>query len=77
MLSLIQVLQSKGMLEYIIRGANEGGEGGVTPPIISTPGPSCNLMGISRSRSGPVCIEFLFITPLAASSSVCALIYLL
>ena len=45
--------------------------GGVShPPIISTPGPSCNLMGISRSRSGPVCIEFLFITPLAESSSV-------
>ena len=32
--------------------------GGVTPPIISTSGPSYNLMGISRSRSGPVCIEF-------------------
>ena len=45
------------------------------PPIISTPGPSCNLMGISRSRSGPVCIEFLFITPLAESSSVGAVIY--
>ena len=44
------------------------------PPIISTPGPSCNLMGISRSRSGPVCIEFLFITPLAESSSVGAVI---
>ena len=44
------------------------------PPIISTPGPSCNLMGISRSRSGPVCIEFLFITPLAESSSVSAVI---
>ena len=46
-----------------------------TPPIISTPGPSCNLMGISRSRSGPVCIKFLFITPLAESSSVGAVIY--
>ena len=31
-------------------------------PIISTPGPSCNFMGRSRSRSGPVCIELLFIT---------------
>ena len=41
-----------------------------TPPIISTPGPSCNLMGRSRSRSEPVCIKFLFITPLADSSSV-------
>ena len=51
------------------------GWGGVTPPIISTPGPSCNLMGISRSRSGPVCIEFLFITPITDSSSVGALIY--
>ena len=51
-----------------------GGVGGVTPPIISTPDPSCNLMGISRSRSGPVCIEFLFITPLAESSSVGAVI---
>ena len=40
------------------------------PPIISTPGPSCNLMGRSWSRSGPVCIKFLFITPLADSSSV-------
>ena len=46
--------------------------GGVShPPIISTPGPSCNLMGRSRSRSGPVCIEFL----LADSSSVGAVIY--
>ena len=56
-----------------------GGVGGGVrhPPIISTPGPSCNLMGISRSRSGPVCIEFLFITPLAESSSVGAVIYLL
>ena len=45
------------------------------PPIISTPGPSCNLMGRSRSRSGPVCIEFLFITLLADSSSVGAVIY--
>ena len=45
------------------------------PPIISTPGPSCNLMGRSRSRSGPVCIQFLFITPLADSSSVGAVIY--
>ena len=53
------------------RGANEGGVGGChTPPIISTPGPSCNLMGRSRSRSGPVCIKFLFITPLTDSSSV-------
>ena len=59
------------------RGADEGGVGGVTPPIFSTPGPSCNLMGISRSRSGPACIEFLFITPLAESSSVGAVIYLL
>ena len=48
-----------------------------TPPIFSTPGPSCTLMGISRSRSGPVCIEFLFITPLAESSSDGAVIYLL
>ena len=48
--------------------------GGVTPPIFSTPGPSCNLMGISRSRSGPVCIECLFITPLAESRSVGAVI---
>ena len=46
------------------------------PSIVSTPGPSYNLMGISRSRSGPVCIEFLFITPLAESSSVGAVIYL-
>ena len=46
-----------------------------TPPIISTPGPSCNLMGRSRSRSGPVCIEFLFITLLADGSSVGAVIY--
>ena len=45
------------------------------PPIISTPGPSCNLMGRSRSRSGPVCIEFLFITLLPDSSSVGAVIY--
>ena len=50
------------------------GCGGVTPPITSAPGPSGNLMGISRSRSGPVCIEFLFITPLAESSSVGAVI---
>ena len=50
---------------------------GVTPPIISTPGPSCNLMGRSRSRSGPVFIEFLFITPLAGSSSVGASMYFL
>ena len=47
------------------------------PPIISTPGPSCNLMGINRSRSGPVCIEFLFITHLAESRSVGAVMYLL
>ena len=47
------------------------------PPIISTSGPSCNLMGISRSHSGPVCIEFLFITHLAESSSVGAVMYLL
>ena len=46
-----------------------------TPPIISTPGPSCNLMGRSRSRSVPVCIEFLFITPLANSNSVGGVIY--
>ena len=46
------------------------GGGCHTPPIISTPGPSCNLMGRSRSRSEPVCIKFLFITPLADSSSV-------
>ena len=45
------------------------------PPIISTLGPSCNLMGRSRSRSGPVCIEFLLITPLADRSSVGAVIY--
>ena len=51
------------------------GHGGVTPPIISTPGPSCNLMGRSRSLSGPVYIEFLFITPLADSSSVGAVMY--
>ena len=62
---------------YGLSGAQMRGCGGVTPPIISTPGPSCNLMGISRSRSGPVRIEFLFITPLAASSSVGAVIYLL
>ena len=43
--------------------------------MISTPGPSCNLMGRSQSRSGPVCIEFLFITPLADSSSIGAVIY--
>ena len=48
-----------------------------TTPIFSKPGPSCNLMGIRRSRSGPVRIEFLFITPLAASSSVGAVIYFL
>ena len=60
-----------------VQGRKRGGCGGVTPPIISTPGPSCNLMGTSRSRSGPVCIEFLFITPLAESSSVGAVIYLL
>ena len=64
-------------MKAIPRGANEGGVGVSHPPIISTPGPSCNLMGISRSRSWPVCIEFLFITPLAASSSVGAVIYLL
>ena len=59
-------------------GAQMRGVWGVShPPIFSTPGPSCNLMGISRSRSGPVCIEFLFITPLAESSSVGAVIYLL
>ena len=65
-------------MKITLRGANEGGcgGGGVTPPpIISTPGPSCNLMGRSRSRSGPVCIEFLFITLLADSSSVGAVIY--
>ena len=56
------------------RGANEGVWGVSHPPIISTPGPSCNLMGISRSRSGPVYIEFLFMTPLAESSSVGAVI---
>ena len=56
------------------RGANEGSVGGVTPPIISTAGPSCNLMGRSRSRSGPGCIEFLFMTPLADSSSIGAVI---
>ena len=50
-------------------GAQMRGCGGVTPPIISTPGPSYNLMGRSRSRSEPVCIKFLFITPLADSSS--------
>ena len=50
------------MGESASRGANEGG-GGATPPILSTPGPSCNLMGRSRSFSGPVCIEFLFIIP--------------
>ena len=60
-----------------MQGRKGGGCGGVTPPIVSTPGPSCNLMGISRSRSGPVCMEFLFITPLAESSSVGAVIYLL
>ena len=59
----------------VIRGANEGGVGVSHPPIVSAPGPSCNLMGISRSRSGPVCIEFLSITPLAESSSVGAVIY--
>ena len=57
------------------RGANEGVWGVSHPPIISTPGPSCNLMESSRSRSWPVCIEFLFITPLADSSSVGAVIY--
>ena len=61
----------------VFRGANEGGVGVSHPPIFSTPGPSCNLMGISRSRSGPVCIKFLFVTPLAESSSVGAVIYLL
>ena len=56
-------------------GAQMRGVWGVShPPIISAPGPSCNLMEISRSRSGPVCIEFLFITPLAKSSSVGAVI---
>ena len=62
----------KFLLSIVLRGANEGGVGGchTPPPIISTPGPSCNLMGRSRSRSGPVCIKFLFITPLAYSSSV-------
>ena len=63
------------LLPIEIRGANEGSVGGVTSPIISTPGPSCNLMGRSRSRSGPVYIEFLFITPLADSSSVGDVIY--
>ena len=59
----------------VLSGAQMRGCGGVShPPIISTPGPSCNLMGRSRSRSGPVCIEFLFITPLAESSSVGAVI---
>ena len=57
------------------RGANEGMWGVSHPPIISTPGPNCNLMERSRSRSGPVCIEFLFITPLADSSSVGTVIY--
>ena len=66
-----------GIVSNAIRGANEGGVGVSHPPIISTPGPSCNLMGISRSRSGPVCIEFVFITPIAASSSVGAVIYML
>ena len=79
---LILICSSLGLMEFYpfpsSRGANEGGVGGChTPPIISTPGPSCNLMGISRSRSGPVCIEFLFITPLAESSSVGTVIYLL
>ena len=59
----------------MVTGVQMRGVWGVShPPIISTPGPSCNLMGISRSRSGPVCIEFLFITPLAESSSVGAVI---
>ena len=65
------------LLSYL-PGAQMRGVWGVShPPIFSTPGPSCTLMGISRSRSGPVCIEFLFITPLAESSSVGAVIYLL
>ena len=64
-----------GIFKLVIRGTNEGGVGVSHPPIISTPGPSCNLMGRSRSCSGAVCIEFLFITPLADSSSVGAVIY--
>ena len=76
--SLPQLLcQIQDRLRAMNSGAQmRGGVGGVShPPIISTPGPSCNLMGRSRSRSWPVCIEFLFITPLANSNSVGAVIY--
>ena len=40
--------------------AHMRGCGGVIPPKISTPGPSCTLMGISRSRSGPVSMCLLY-----------------
>ena len=75
---LCSLTQEQGLVQSTtigLMGANEGSVGGVTPPIISTPRPSCNLMGRSRSRSVSVCIEFLFITPLADSSSVGAVIY--
>ena len=50
---------STSFMSFILPGAQMRGCGGChTHPIISTPGPSCNLMGISQSRSGPVCIEF-------------------